>query len=398
MKTGLFIFLLLLMNCSQTQMETLAGGATEVEGTISGHIVNKDNKPVYNAKILLRNTFSNTDSLFGETQSNHQGFWSIQGCSTGSWTIESQVVNSNDTLVAFKSTYLLENDFVDLGSIVPDSVSELKIHILSEQQIPTMASLLIYGTGTFSKTDSLHLVNLPEQGSYWAKVQTPDGYVTEIHFVRNFEKEIQLTLPAKSFLLLEDFDTPMIGTDYSNKISSLFGSGWWYVDLPDSDESLVVPETSIQNFSSALTTDPDSIQNSVLHLQFSQVSSYALAGVNLINATHGINLAEMDSLTIRIKGKGALNLELISGIYRDTSVKVSDFTQKISLDSVWKTVVIYPDSLTVFPQNQFSLTWNESAIDLRFIQFLFNQDGEFWLDDLKIYGPTLNQLFDSSRK
>jgi hypothetical protein len=216
-----------------------------------------------------------------------------------------------------------------------------------------------------AKTDdqgSFEIQGLPS-GNHFVTVKTKKGQ-------RVFQMETDTTsvndLDTPPFILIDDF------RDWDSKRTILgrtFGEGWWYICLDSASSEMRQSKNEGNEIGSVvIDSEKGPALHIVLDLDETHSGKFGLAGFTLgadwrKNETFAYyDISSMTAISFDAKGKGTLYLQ------------VSSHAKPIELSENWETYSVTPEDL-------------ESDLTMvNGINFMMEEDGEFYLDNIKLEG------------
>lgn len=229
----------------------------------------------------------------------------------------------------------------------------------------------VYGLDVLVQTNNMGefiLPTLPAEDTlelYFFDSMYSNLYVTEKAFLKPSSQQVS------PVMVLEDFE---------NKIDS------WYFSV-DTLGSTRTPTDASK------AIEFDSKRNSkVFHGKYSMVKddyAWVLAGTTLKNSVW--NLSKLDSIEFYAKGDGKIRISfenwdiITEGL--GTSLKASSSWNDLDSKS-WTRYVFTPADLCLTAMEQYDCkaSWNATKSFVRQIHFFSANGGEFYIDDIKLYG------------
>lgn len=229
----------------------------------------------------------------------------------------------------------------------------------------------VFGLDVLVKTDNMGefiLPTLPAEDTlelYFFDSMYDNLYVTEKVFLKPSSQQVA------PVMTLEDFE---------NDIDS------WYFSV-DTLGSTRTPT----DVAKAIENDTDR-KSKVFHGKYSMVKddyAWVLAGTTLKNSVW--NLSKLDSIEFYAKGDGKIRISfenwdiITEGL--GTSLKASSSWNDLDSKS-WTRYVFTPADLCLTAMEQYDCkaSWNATKSFVRQIHFFSANGGEFYIDDIKLYG------------
>ncbi|MBR2197424.1 MAG: carboxypeptidase regulatory-like domain-containing protein [Fibrobacter sp.] len=226
-----------------------------------------------------------------------------------------------------------------------------------------------------AKTDdhgAFEIQGLPS-GNHFVTVKTKKGQ-------RVFQMETDSNsindLDTPPFILIDDFK------DWNSKRTILgrtFGEGWWYICLDSASSEMRQSKNDSSDIGSVVI---DSEKGHALHLVFdldeTHNGKFGLAGFSLgadfekRETFAFFDISSMTAISFDVKGEGVLYLQVVSRS-EDGNGKFT-YSKPIELSEQWETHSITPEDL------ESNLTM------INAINFVMEEDGEFYLDNIKLEG------------
>lgn len=226
-----------------------------------------------------------------------------------------------------------------------------------------------------TKTDdqgAFEIQGLPS-GNHFVTVKTERGQ-------RVFQMETDSNsindLDTPPFILIDDFK------DWNSKRTILgrtFGEGWWYICLDSASSEMRQSKNDSSDIGSVVI---DSEKGHALHLVFdldeTHNGKFGLAGFSLgadfekREAFAFFDISSMTAISFDAKGEGILYLQVVSR--SDDGNGKFTYSKPIELSEQWETYSIAPEDL----ESDLTMVNN--------INFVMEEDGEFYLDNIKLEG------------
>jgi hypothetical protein len=261
---------------------------------------------------------------------------------------------------------------------------------------------VVYLAGThlsvMSDAQGRYVFSQVPAGSYGVVVK-PRGASASLESVVNLAsgdvqvQPLQATNPDR--LLLEDFSD----RNRMHRFSNITGGGTWFWTSDNS--SSIVPFTLGQqsDFSLALT-DSTAWSGVSAHIQVtlgkSSTARFANIGVNMRtgsniqdSARQWVNLCNLDTLVFWAKGSGSVIVQWTTPLYLQNPAQPILYSALFVLPIEWQRVAISADN--ILPMDSRNVVsnvapWSTACSQTRNLTFTFDNDSDFWLDDLTLVG------------
>ena len=244
-----------------------------------------------------------------------------------------------------------------------------------QQRGTAVAGATVHILDKETKTDdqgAFEIQGLPS-GNHFVTVKTERGQ-------RVFQMETDSNsindLDTPPFILIDDFK------DWNSKRTILgrtFGEGWWYICLDSASSEMRQSKNDSSDIGSVVI---DSEKGHALHLVFdldeTHNGKFGLAGFSLgadfekREAFAFFDISSMTAISFDAKGEGILYLQVVSR--SDDGNGKFTYSKPIELSEQWETYSIAPEDL----ESDLTMVNN--------INFVMEEDGEFYLDNIKLEG------------
>lgn len=209
-----------------------------------------------------------------------------------------------------------------------------------------------------------------------------------------------VTVTGSSSLLFEDFR----GGFDNNPLTGVIKGVQWYL-VSDGSSGVYkkgewIWSENSQGGSSRVSTElTDETVRTDVFLGSSFSFPFAGIGVSLFGETYqtGFDLTAMDTISLRLRGEGTLELALESELLDQQDL--SHYRSEIPLQSSWATVKIPVESLHLLPKDsgkENSFPWSNCAVNIKRLEFLWRSqnnetDQNYWIeiDEIRFNNVTL---------
>lgn len=254
---------------------------------------------------------------------------------------------------------------------------------------PTGSRILIGGTAFQAEIsgDSFEIAGVPD-GTYSLWIDQSGLKAVEQRISIDDSTEID-TLPLSENLLFEDFAQGFT----NNPLSSISTGVQWY--MVTDRESKVFKDglwnESIHNTEGSSTISASETDDAVYidgYLGTGADAPYLCLGVSLFGKDFqtGYNLESMDSVHLKIRGNGVLDVALETALI--DSVGVSHYRAEISLNSSWSEIAVPVSDLKLLEKDasyESIYPWSSCANNVKRLEFLWRAPnnsvpGNYWME------------------
>lgn len=363
----------LLASCGDER--SMGGGGFGGE-TVTGRVVDADGAGIAGARVRLRSSRSVDAAVLAEAVSDDSGRYRLDAVPSIPLRMEVAARVKTDSVVA--SAAVDPNRAP--ARVVASRPIARRVRLVFADGGPLAATIQAYGWGASVRSDDsgvLRLTGWPAS-DMWVRVDPHAG-----------GEAMDLLLPAmdtgeivvRTGWLLDDFESG----EERTRFGTLVGGGWWYGASRGEDSTQ--PQSSYaRSFRTAWdSTDSRSGRRS-LHLRYdfgTDPRRYGLVGHGLAPRLDGVvDWSGVDSLEFWTRGSVAFRLELAAR----AGDAVHRFSASIGPFATWTRVVVRLADLTPEVAGE---SWSGFAPGVSTMQFLVFDDGDIWLDDIRLHARRL---------
>lgn len=198
---------------------------------------------------------------------------------------------------------------------------------------------------------------------------------------------VDTLLPVRPLIVLDDFGT----RTSQNLVGASLGGGHWFAF-----GNGMAGKTPVSNPDLGALREPGwsgLSMHAQLQVDTTGADSMAMLGMDLAQSARGTatvthDLSRVDSLSVMARGRGNVALRFLVPGWQDNRCS---YETPLSLDGVWQRKVVLLDTVRVIGAD--CPTWTTVRTQVVGIGFVSHRDAEIWLDDLTLYGQTLDRLF-----
>ena len=198
---------------------------------------------------------------------------------------------------------------------------------------------------------------------------------------------VDTILPVRPMIVLDDFGT----RTSQNLVGARLSGGYWFAFGNGQAE-----KSPISNPDLGALREPGWSGLSMhvqLQVDTSKTDPVAMLGMDLARSERGDatvthDLSRVDSLSVMVRGRGNVALRFLVPGWRDNRCS---YETPLSVDGIWQRKVVLLDTVRVIGAD--CPTWTTVRTQVVGLGFVAHRDAEIWLDDLTLYGQTLDRLF-----
>lgn len=354
-----------------------AGGGGFGGETLTGQVVDTLGRGVSGARLLLRSSRSLDGQVLAEGRADDSGRYVLTGLPRVPMRMQVAGRVGADSVMALLS--------VDPGRVeaprVVGRLVERRLRIVDEEGRPVAASVQAYALGLVASTDDsgrLRLSGWPSS-DLWVRVTPREGRAGFDLLLPGNAADDVVAAPG---WLLDDFE----GGEPRTRLGELQGGGWWYGVSRGEDPSRPSQNLTIDVSRRYDSLDPRSGRRS-LHARFdfdSDPQRYGLVGCMLgplPDVTSDWSM--VDSVEFWARGTIRVRFEVVA---TDDGGGKHSFLKTFDPSGSWSRFVIRAEELAPLVAGESWAALSDRALLLQFYVF---DDGEFWLDDIRVHAREL---------
>lgn len=357
--------------------DTSAGGGGFGGETLTGQVVDSLGRGVPSARLRLRASRSLDGQILLEARTDDSGRYVLSDLPRVPMRMEVAGLVGTDSVMALLA--------VEPGRpVFPQAVGRLQdreTRIVDTKGRPVAASLQAYALGLVASTDDSGRVRLRgwPSSDVWVRATPRDGNAP---FDILLPEMLTETVVSGGGWLLDDFE----GAEPRTRLGTLRGGGWWYgvargVDSTRPGQN--VPMDVSGWYDAAVAHGG----RRSLHVRYDfgpDPMRYGLAGCMLgpypdVTA----DWSDVDSVEFWARGAGTVRFELVA---RDGAGGNHSFLKTFDPGAEWTRFVIRSAELAPLAAGE---SWALMSTRALLLQFYVFEDGEFWLDDIRIHARSL---------
>jgi len=354
-----------------------AGGGGFGGETLTGQLVDSLGRGLPGARLLLRSSRSLDGQVLVEGRTDDSGRYLLTDLPRLPMRMVVAGRVGTDSVMALLPVEPGRNTGPQtVGRLLPR-----RMRILDSQGRPVAASIQAYALGLVASTDDsgqLRLTGWPTS-DVWVRVSPRDG-----------RPSFDLLLPAQnpgdvvaaSGWLLDDFE----GAEPRTRLGALYGGGWWY-GVSRGEDSLRPQQNVVLDISGWYDSTQAHSGRRSFHGRFdfgTDPQRYGLVGCMLgplpdVTA----DWSSVDSVELWARGTGTVRFEVVT---MDASGGKHSFLKTFDPTASWSRFVIRSNELAPLVTGE---SWAPSSGRALLLQFYVFDDGEFWLDDIRVHARAL---------
>jgi hypothetical protein len=434
--------LLLILYASCSKSPTISAGSSVTgNAKISGTVLDNNGIPIEGVDVVLRRIKLTEigDSIIFEKHyvSQENGFYIFDSLRQGKYSLLCFDTISKSIAIRQKNNINTDSEHLEVniclkpsisvfGKLIVDSVFNLNKIIVTLpssgrnfyldsmgnfklNNVPQDSFDIAFIWGGYVNFITLDLSNTKNDSVFLNDIQfaknlsLSQGY--ENYYLTSFDNSFKVTFieTQNQALLFDDFEKPLLNgiahNSIYNKLSdSVDARGGKWVVRPNADGHTVTPAIFPDNFDSCIITSGAFKGKSLrIFINFNQgYSPTGGIGVDIGSPQSYYDLSKMTEFSFYAKGSGRMRVVF----HTDTvGSGEGEFIYEFNFPSRWERIFIKSTDLVARTASQTQargITWQKASRGVTSISFFALEDVTFYIDDIYMFGITLNDIVKTS--